>query len=280
MPDEHFPVVSIVTPSFNQGRYLDEAIRSVLEQDYPRIEHIVVDGGSSDETLEVLERYPQLRWVSEPDRGQADAINKGFGLATGEIFGWLNADDYYLPGALTAAVDVLREGRCGLVHGGWRQVDEDGSLIKDVDPVEFDYLRQLERANRVAQPGAFFTREAFEAVGGVDAGLRYAMDYELWLKIGKRFGVAHVDRILAAYRFHPASKTVAESEGFLGETVRASRRYGGRRLSPIYVDWYLPRRRPSAYRLVLVWRLLRARRYGELLRRARRRLRLAPGQRR
>jgi len=170
----------------------------------------------------------------------------------------------------------MRASGCGLVHCGWRQVDADGSLIRDVEAVPFDYRRQLELANRVAQPGSFFTREAWEAVGGVDPSFHYALDYELWLKLGRRFEVRHVDRILAAYRFHPASKTVAQSDGFLAETVRASRRHGGRFFSPIYVDWYLPRRRPWAYRLVLAWRLLKRREYGDLFRRAARRIRLSP----
>src|SRR5438309_5772154 len=123
------PLVSVVTPSLNQGAYIEETIRSVLDQDYPRIEHIVVDGGSTDGTLEILRRYPHLTWVSEPDGGQADAVNKGFRLAEGEIFGWLNADDLYLPGTISAAVAVLRETGCGLVHGGWRQIDEEGKTI-------------------------------------------------------------------------------------------------------------------------------------------------------
>jgi glycosyltransferase involved in cell wall biosynthesis len=253
----HLPLVSIVTPSLNQAAYIEAAIRSVLEQDYPRVEHIVVDGGSSDGTQDILGRYSQLRWVSEPDDGQADAVNKGFAMAHGEIFGWLNADDLYLPGAVSTAVQALREWSCALVHGGWRQIDAEGATIKDVEPVSFDYARQLEVANRVAQPGVFFTREAFEAVGGLDVRYRYAMDYELWLKLGKRFEVRHVDTILGAYRYHSESKTVAEPQGFPSETIRASRSHGGRRFSPLYLDWYLPRERPTLYRVLIVARLVR-----------------------
>ena len=252
------PLVSVVTPSLDQGAYIEEAIRSVLEQDYPRVEHIVVDGGSTDGTLDVLSGFPHLRWVSEPDDGQAAAINKGFRMANGEILGWLNADDYLLPGAVSAAVEALTESGCALVHGGWRQVREDGTTIKDVPVVPFDRLRQLEVANRVCQPGAFFTREAYWAVGGVDESYRYAMDYELWLKLGARFDVCHVDRVQAAYRYHATSKSVGSYHAFAPETVRASREHGGRRLSPIYLDWYLPRHHPSFFRGLQAWRLLRS----------------------
>jgi glycosyltransferase involved in cell wall biosynthesis len=255
--ENDLPLVSVVTPSLNQGRFLEQAIASVAEQDYPRIEHVVVDGGSTDGTLEILARYAHLFWSSEPDEGQADALNKGFARASGTILGWLNADDLYLPGAVSAAVTALRETGSGLVHGGWRQVDERGRTIRDVPPTPFDLRRQLDHENRVAQPGTFFTREAFEAVGGLDARYRYAMDYELWLKLGKRFPVTHVDRTLAVYRYHAESKTVAEADGFAPETLHASRRHGGRFFSPIYVDQYLPRHRPRVYRAVLGLRLLR-----------------------
>jgi glycosyltransferase involved in cell wall biosynthesis len=258
------PLVSIVTPSLNQGAYLEQAIRSVLDQDYPRIEHIVVDGGSTDETLEILGRHPHLQWVSEPDGGQAAALNKGFRRARGEVFAWINADDYYLPGAVSAAVRTLVETGCALVHGGWRQVDEAGATIRDVAPVPFDYRRELEAANSVAQPGTFFTRAAFEAVGGVDESYRYALDYELWLKLGGRFEVRHVDRLLAAYRYHPTSKTVAESHGFVAETWRASRSHGARWSSPIFIDYYLPNHHPRLYRGVRAWRSLSARYFPRL----------------
>lgn len=252
MPEEitepGLPLVSIVTPSLNQGPFVEQAIESVLEQDYPRIEHIVVDGGSTDETLDVLRRYPQLTWVSEPDGGQAHAINKGFRMASGDVFGWLNADDFYLPGAVSAVVAALRETGAALVHGGWRKVDEQGRRLRDVSPVTFDYRLQLEVRNAVAQPGSFFTREAFEAVGGVDERYRYALDYELWLKLGARYRVAHVERVLAAYRYHPASKTVDEPQGFWPETWRAAREHGARLTSPLFLDYYLPRRHPLLHR--------------------------------
>ena len=207
----------------------------------------------------MLRRFPHVTWRSEPDDGQADAVNKGFRMAKGEIFGWLNADDLYLPGAISAGVDALRRTGAGLVHGAWCQIDEDGAPIRErIEPVQFDLDAQLNERNAVCQPGALFTREAFEAVGGLDSSYRYAMDYELWLKLGSRFPVIHVDAVLGAYRLHPTSKTVAETSGFWEETVRASRAHGGRRFSTIYVDWYLPRARPGLYRAVRVLRFLRA----------------------
>ena len=265
------PLVSIVTPSLNQGDFVEDAIRSVVEQDYPHIEHIVVDGGSRDGTLAILERYDHLRWISEPDHGQAHALNKGFGLAAGSIFAWLNADDLYLPGAVSTAVAALQESGAALVHGGWRQIDEEGRALRDVAVVPFDLQRQLESANRIAQPGSFFTREAFLAVGGVDESYRYAMDYELYLRLGKGFPVTRVDRVLAAYRYHPTSKTIAEPKGFVAETWRASRTHGARLRSRMFLDYYLPHERPWLYRLLLAYRLIVARDLRELGRRVARR---------
>ena len=258
MAEPELPLVSVVTPSLNQGRYLEEAIASVLAQDYPRIEHIVVDGGSTDETLDVLARHPHLRWVSEPDAGQSAAINKGFRMAEGAVYGWLNADDYYLPGAIFAAVDVLRTTGCGLVHGGWLRVDDGGNVLREVAVVPFDFQLQLEYRNAVCQPGSFFTRDAYWAVGGLDESYQFAMDYELWLKLGARFDVSQVERTQAAYRYHGESKSISQYDEFVPETLRASREHGGRFFSPLYVDFYLPYRHPMLNRTLLALRLMRS----------------------
>lgn len=278
MTDSDVPLVSVVTPSLNQGAYIERAIASVLEQGYPNVEHIVVDGGSTDETLSILERHPTLAWVSEPDAGQAAAINKGFRMAHGTIFGWLNADDYYLPGAISAAVEVFRTTDAAFVHGGWIQVDERGAAIREVQVVPFDFRLQLEHRNAVCQPGSFFRSDAFWAVGGIDESFEFAMDYELWLKLGSRYGVRHVNRAQAAYRYHDDSKSVAQYDSFGPETLRASRAHGGRFFSPMYVDYYFPHRHPALNRALLAFRMLRARKVGELthelLRFGRRRLRI------
>jgi glycosyltransferase involved in cell wall biosynthesis len=250
------PLVSIVTPSLNQARFIEDAIKSVREQDYRRIEHIVVDGGSTDGTLEILQRYPDLQWTSEPDRGQADAIRKGLERAAGSILAWLNADDLYLPGAVATGVHALRASGAGLVYGGWRQIDERGKTIKDVTPRPYDYSELLEVRNLIAQPTTFFTREAYDVVGGIDRSYEYAMDYELWLRLGARFPVHRVDATLAAFRFHAGSKTVASYPRFWRETHRASRRHGGRYFSPMYMR-SLPERHRSVARALAVYRLMR-----------------------
>jgi len=265
------PLVSIVTPSLQQGRFLEATLRSVAGQDYRRVEHIVVDGGSTDETLEVLERHPEVRWISEPDDGQADAINKGFAMAGGEILAWLNADDVYLPGAISAAVDALALSGAALVYGGWQQIDDEGRTLREVPVRPFDYRELLEGRNLIAQPAAFFTREAFDAVGGLDRSFRYAMDYELWLRLGKYGEVRTIERPLAAFRLHESSKTVATYGAFWPETHRASRLHGGRYFSPMWRR-SLPERRPWVLRLVIAGRLLRSGDLRSLLAGVRRRL--------
>jgi len=250
-----WPLVTVVMPSLNQSRFIEEAVRSVLEQDHPQVELVVVDGGSADGTLDILRRYEGIRLISEPDDGQADALRKGFALAGGEIFGWLNADDTYLPGAVSAAVALLQSGGYGLVYGGYRVVHQNGETAFDVPPHEWNLELLLDSKNFVPQPSAFFTRAAYEAVGGVDPRYHYAMDYDLWVRLGRRVDVGVVDGLLSCFRFQSESKSVTAAEQFYPEMRKISRRNGGRFFSSMYMH-RLPERRPLLFRLVLVYRLV------------------------
>ena len=241
-------LVSVVTPSLNQGRYLQEAIESVRAQTHAAVEHVVVDGGSSDDTLAILGAQEGLRWVSEPDRGQSHAVNKGFAMAQGDVFGWLNADDAYEPYAVAEALAAL-DG-VGLVYADVTRIDDDGVNPRRIrSRPSWDLWTELNDGNGVFSPAVFFTREAFEAVGGLDESLHLAMDYDLWLKIGKRFGARHVDRVWAMQRIHDQAKTIRQYEEFWPERLTVSRRHGGRLLSPLMIRRHV--RSPRAQRVAL-----------------------------
>ncbi|GAB4545020.1 MAG: hypothetical protein Kow0063_38920 [Anaerolineae bacterium] len=231
------PSVSIVTPSYNQGTFIEATILSVLEQDYPNIEYLVVDGASTDQTLEILHRYQgRLRWISEPDDGQAQAINKGFACTRGEILGWLNSDDTYAPGAISAAVEYLAtHPEVMLVYGQANFIDAGGAVIGPCVHVEpFDLARLIHYSDFIVQPAAFFRRSAFEAVGGLDESLNWAMDYDLWLKIGERYKVAYLPRLMANSRWFGGNKTAIGDTARLDEIEKVAKRYGARRLPAYY----------------------------------------------
>ena len=232
-------LVSIVTPSLNQGRFLPAALASVRAQEGPRIEHIVVDGGSTDQTLDVL-RDSEVRWTSEPDSGQSEAINKGIQLAKGEVIGWLNADDFYLPGALAAAIATFREQPAtGMVYANYVDVAEDGTELHRNRSRPFDLAYQLGGGNVVPQPTVFLRREVLDAVGLLDPNLHYAMDLDLWIRVGRVTEIVQVDEYWAAFRLHPASKSVAQRSRFLRERRIISRRYGTKfRLEHVLEHFY------------------------------------------
>lgn len=216
--------ISIVTPSYNQGPYLAETIESVIRQggDFS-IDYIIIDGGSSDNSVEIIKRYEALmysgewpvtclgityRWLSEKDNGQTDALMKGFRMAQGEIFAWLNSDDTYKPGTLqTAASFFSCHPDTGLLYGDAHYCDAAGTDIGRYRTAEFD-LDRLASANMICQPAAFFRRAAFDTVGGLDESLGFAMDYDLWIRIGRRFPCHHIPGLLATYRLHETSKTI------------------------------------------------------------------------
>lgn len=231
-------LVSIVTPSLDQARYLRTAIESVRAQTHSPIEHLVVDGGSTDDTVAILRDYTELEWAQEPDRGQSHALIKGFARARGEIFGWLNADDAYEPHAVAAGVAALQESGAALVYADVTRVDDDGINPRRIRsrPV-FDLWTELNLGCGIYSPSVFFTRAAYEAVGGLDEALHMTMDYDLWLRIGKRFSVHHVDDVWGIQRIHPESKTTRNDPW--PERLAVSRRHGGRLLSPLLVRRYV-----------------------------------------
>lgn len=234
------PLVSIVTPSLNQGRFIEATIRSVLSQQYPRIEYIVVDGGSTDSTLDVLRRYDgRLRWISEPDRGQSDAINKGFRMARGQILAWLNSDDTYLPGAVSGAVEHFSQHpECGMVYGEGYLIDEGGGVIRRFPATEpFNLWKLVHVIDYILQQTAFFRREVLEAVGYLDERLNWGMDWDLFIRIGKRFRVDYLPLQMANLREYPTAKTFAGGRTRFRELVGLMRRHGSRRFPPAYLTY-------------------------------------------
>jgi glycosyltransferase involved in cell wall biosynthesis len=223
------PLVSIVTPSYRQSRYIADTIRSVLAQEYPNLEYLVMDGGSTDGTVEILKQYEdRLAWRSEKDGGQADAINKGLRLAKGEILGWLNSDDTYEPGAISKIVQYFRtHPDVGVVYGEGHHIDAHGHYVERYPTEPFDSQR-LQETCFICQPAAFFRAEVFHAVGPLDANLLYCPDYEYWLRAAKRFRIGYVAEHLANSRLHAETKTLSRRVQAHEEILRVVKRQCGR----------------------------------------------------
>jgi len=216
------PHVSIVTPSFNQSAYLEQTLRSVLEQDYPDLEYIVMDGASQDGSVDIIKEYsPRLTyWVSERDSGQADAINKGMKHAKGEIVAWLNSDDYYLPGTIKSVVAAFEANpRAVMIYGDMLAVDQDGRIINQLLYRQLT-LEDLLCFQIIGQPAVFMRRSAFEKAGGLDVHFHFMLDHQLWLKIAAQGQIVHVNQIWSAARFHPRAKNRAQAPGFGLEAFR------------------------------------------------------------
>jgi glycosyltransferase involved in cell wall biosynthesis len=212
---EDLPLVSIVTPTYNQADFLRETIESVISQDYPRIEYLVIDDGSTDSTRQILAEYDgRVHWESRENRGQTPTINEGWERSTGDIVTWLNSDDLLLPGAVTTAVNYLREHpEVGIVFGDTMFTAADGTDIERSKPREqFDYREfVLKCENPIAQPSAFIRRSVVEDVGLLDPFFYYFMDWDFWLRAGVRHRIEYFPELLSTYRLHPDSKTVAQA---------------------------------------------------------------------
>ena len=232
----NLPKISVVTPSYNQASFIERTILSVLNQKYPNIEYIIIDGGSTDGSVDIIKRYSSFLsyWVSEPDQGQADAINKGFLKSSGEILAWLNSDDMYLPGALhKAARAFAREPEASIIYGDYIKVDENDRCIALRRQPSFSYNICLFSYLTVAQPAAFFRGKAVFDVGLLDTRFHYAMDYDLILRLAKRGKVIHLPEYLAAFRLHSESKSVTIKPRFKEEDRRIRIKRLGRRPLPM-----------------------------------------------
>jgi len=229
------PLVTIVTPSLNQGRFLRAAIESVLSQDYPRIEYLIQDGGSTDETRAVAAEYSsRLTFVSEPDRGQSHAINKGFARGRGEVLAWINADDLLLPGAVSAAVEALAEHpEAAAVYGDGIRIDEAGLEIGRFPFTEpFNLWKLVHLYDYVLQQTLYIRRSEFEAAGRLDESLHYALDWDLLIRLGLRRPLRWIPKMMGAIREHAAAKSFRGGRARVAEIVRVLRRHSGKRWPP------------------------------------------------
>ncbi len=215
-------LVSIITPSYNQAAYLEQTIRSVLEQDYPRIEYIVVDGASTDGSVEIIKKYESkfAYWVSEKDRGQAEAINKGFARATGDIVAWLNSDDYYLQGAVSAAVKIFEENpEVVLVYGDMLAVDEHGKTFNTLTYGQLS-LEDLLCFRIIGQPAVFMRRSALQKTDGLNLDFHFLLDHLLWTQLARQGRILHVNQVWSAARYHAEAKNRAKAAEFGREAFR------------------------------------------------------------
>ena len=215
-------LVSVVTPSYNQAAYLEQTLRSVLDQGYPELEYLVVDGGSTDGSLDIIRRYAGRLawWTSEPDRGQAEAINKGMQRARGEIVAWLNSDDLYLPGAVAGAVKAFAaRPQAVMVYGNTRAIDAAGRTLNVLRYRQWG-LDDLLCYQIIGQPAVFMRRTAFEAAGGLDPSYHFMLDHQLWIKIALQGEMVHVEQEWAAGRYHAQAKNRAQAVGFAREAYR------------------------------------------------------------
>jgi glycosyltransferase involved in cell wall biosynthesis len=212
-----WPRISVVTCSYNQGAFLEETIRSVLLQGYPDLEYVIIDGGSTDESVEIIRRYaPWLSfWVSEPDEGQSEALSKGFARSTGDILAWLNSDDIYCRGALSSVGSYYQQHpETGLLYGDSEVIDADGAVIERLKGQQTDVESLLVR-NVIPQPSAFFSRRAFDKAGGINTKLHFIMDYELWVRMVLQGTTLHyVPELLSRFRWYQVSKSGSYSTQF------------------------------------------------------------------
>ena len=241
------PLVSVVTPSYNTGRFIEETLRSVYEQDYPRVEHIVLDSGSTDETPSILARYPSVRVVSPAPGGVTEKVNLGFSLASGEVLAWINADDFYLPGAISRAVAALRANpNAALVYCNYLHVDEDSVEVDRERSKQAGFRELIEERNYVPHQTAFFRREALEQIGEVDTRYPLVQDWDLWIRMSKEFPIVHVDDWWAAFRVSRGQRSDVHKYAFWRQGRRLTRSHGAPFFTPLFWAYWRGKIRRAA----------------------------------
>ncbi len=237
------PLVSIITPSYNQAEYLEATIQSVLSQAYPRLEYLIVDGGSTDGSLEIINKYSNRLtwWVSERDKGQTDALNKGFHHASGEILAWLNSDDTYEPEAVQHSVNYLLDHpEVGMLYGEANYIDGAGRIIGRFPAAQTDFIRLRQGYVHIPQQAAFFRADLWHTVGPLDPSFYFAMDYDLWRRIARIAPLKYLKgQYLANFRIHSAGKTILADDRCWPEMLRVHYREGGTFFAPIVARYYL-----------------------------------------
>jgi glycosyltransferase involved in cell wall biosynthesis len=256
------PSISVITPCMNAATTIAETLESVRAQGYPQVEHIVVDGGSTDRTVELLDSMPHVRWISEPDQGRVDAANKGVGMATGDVIAWLNADDRYEPGALHAVGQALAErpeaawatGYCRIIDGGGREIRRAVTSYKNLLLRHWSvglYLTQ----NFVSDPATFVRSSALNEVGVLDPRYSRSHDYDLWLRVARRFGAPVVlRRCLASFRMSEGTLSMGGFESQFAEHAEVANAHGAGHPAAVAVN------RAMSAAIVVIYRALRLRR--------------------
>ena len=247
-PAADFPLVTIVTPSYNQARWIRKTLESVVAQTYPRVEHVVVDGGSTDETVQILMETPGIRWVSEKDRGQADAINRGISMSGGEFIAYLNSDDLLYPDAVSTVVDCFRrDPTIDFLYGDGTVIDEEGNALWEwlSRPEDFRLLADYhflwnDFTNYILQQATFWRRSLHERIGLFDERFHYALDVEFWLRVGfSGARMVHVAKKLGLFRMIRGTKSLSSPIVFWPDHLELFRRYHGARHIGRYVEQFL-----------------------------------------
>lgn len=227
------PKITVITPTYNQGKFIQDTIDSVLNQGYPNLEYLIMDAGSTDDTIKILQKYAnQIKWVSEHDKGQADAINKGLKRATGDIIAFINSDDYYLPGTFNEVARVFTEyEKIAWVTGNYCIVSEDKKIIQPHIVQYKNIFRKrsgphtLRLTNYIAQPSTFWRKKINEDIGYLDSSLNYAFDYDFWMRLIDNYPHKCINRPLSAFRIHNHSKSGTEYHSQFQEEMLVLKRY-------------------------------------------------------